>query len=120
MTAGRDRQFKRVNLMFNGAVICYERRPPRFLRAMIYGIFGFILGFVVCAAFCAKRIRELRQAFDASRGENEILRARELRYQETFVRLRNGVHDIGNDPSGRAKLPASAESFGQQPEGFGV
>jgi hypothetical protein len=84
---------------------------------MIYAIFAFIWGFLVCAALCWRRLYESRRAFNAAVEQNKALGEKVLTQANALAKIqdllisakREGVFDLG----GSASLPTSAKRIGQ-------
>jgi hypothetical protein len=119
----------RVNLLFNGAVVSEEWRPPRFLKAMTHlliltHIFLFLLGFLSCLALWALRECERREVFEylceriealcernvALRDENEALRQTDGLCRQIVTNVHAGLGKLRREFSlgGKVALPAPA------------
>lgn len=81
---------------------------PRFLNVTY--ILAFILGFLLCAALCWKRLRESRRAFIAASERNAIFEERERRRREGLSKVFARASEIKNILGGTVTLPAAART----------
>ena len=123
MTAGRDRQLKRVNLLFTGLSLSQTAVP--LFKTMDY-ILVFISGFSVCAIVGGTlwflRECERARAFKVLRDENQwlregivTLRGADDCARQIVARVHAGIGQLRREMrfGGKVLLPATAKQVGQ-------